>query len=222
MQDIILIGGGGHAKSVIDVIESESKFNIIGIIDKPENIGKNVLGYKIIGTDENLSKIFKYCKNAHISIGQIKTNEPRKRIFEILKNIGFNLPVIISPFAYVSKHAQIGEGSIIMHNALINSGASVGKNCIINTKALIEHDAKIGNHCHISTASVINGGVNIKDDVFFGSNATSKEYIKIGENCVVGGGIAIMSNLAKNLKVKGELKLDISQMDLGRIGHLKK
>lgn len=207
MQDIVLIGGGGHAKSVIDIIECENKFNIIGIIDTAENIGKNVLGYKIIGTDENLKEIFQNCKNAHISIGQIKTNEPRKRIFEILKNIGFNLPVIISPFAYVSKHATIGEGSIIMHNALINSGAVVGKNCIINTKALIEHDAKIGNHCHISTASVINGGVIIADDTFFGSNATSKEYINIGENCVVGGGCSDNVKFSQKFESKKRVKI---------------
>lgn len=220
-MDIVLIGGGGHAKSVIDVLECEKRFNIIGIIDKPENVGKKVLGYEIIGTDQNLREIFKSCKNALISIGQIKTNEPRKRIFEILKNIGFNLPVIISPFAYVSKHAQIGEGSIIMHQALINSGAIIGKNCIINTKALIEHDAKIGDFCHISTASVINGGVIIQNDVFFGSNATSKECVSIGENCLVGGGATIMSNLSKNLIVKSELRSAILQTEFGHTKHLK-
>lgn len=179
MKKIILIGGGGHCHSVIDVIEQEKKYEIIGIIDKEELVGNTILGYKVIGTDSDLEKIYSHCENAIITIGQIESNKLRVKIFDKLKHIGFNLPVIISPLSYVSKHSSIDEGTVVMHNVLINANAKIGRNCIINTKALIEHDVYIGSHCHISTASVVNGGVSIEDNTFLGSNVTSKQGIKI-------------------------------------------
>lgn len=178
-EKIILIGGGGHCKSVIDVIELENKYDIIGIIDIKENIGKKVLGYEIIGCDDDLETIFQTCKNAIIAIGHIKSNQIRVEIYNKLKQIGYILPAIISPLAYVSKHSAIDEGTVIMHHALINANVKVGKNCIINTKALIEHDATVEDNCHISTAAILNGGVVIKENSFVGSNSVSKEYITI-------------------------------------------
>ena len=178
-EKIVLIGGGGHCHSVIDVIEQENKYEIIGIVDTKENVGKKVLDYEIIGCDDDLETIFLSCKNALITVGQIKTSDLRIKLFEKLKNIGFNLPIIVSSLAYVSKHSSIEEGTVIMHHALVNANVKIGKNCIINSKALIEHDCIIGNNCHISTASVLNGGVIVKDNTFFGSNATSKQVIEI-------------------------------------------
>lgn len=178
-EKIVLIGGGGHCHSVIDVIELTNKYKIIGIVDTKENIGKKVLNYEVIACDDDLETILKTCKNAVITVGQIKSNKIRVELFNKLKEIGFSLPVIISPHAYVSKHASIDEGTVVMHHALINANAKIGKNCIINSKALIEHDVIVENHCHISTASVLNGGVVVKENTFFGSNATSKQSIEI-------------------------------------------
>ena len=178
-EKIILIGGGGHCHSVIDVIEQENRFEIVGIVDKKEMIGQKVMAYDVIGSDDDLEEIFKSCQNALITIGQIETSTIRKKIYQKLKTIGFNLPVIISPIAYVSKHSKVGEGTVLMHQVLVNSNVFIGKNCIINTKALIEHDAIIGDNCHISTASVINGGVKVNDESFFGSNSTSKQNIEL-------------------------------------------
>ena len=177
MNEILLIGAGGHCKSVIDVIEQEGKYAITGIVDKKELIGKKVLGYKIIGCDDDLEELFLKYKYALVTIGQIKSNSLRVKLFTILKEIGYELPVIVSPLAYVSKHAIVEEGTVVHHYALVNADATVGVNCIINSKALIEHDATIGEHCHISTATVINGGVVVKSNSFVGSNATTKEYI---------------------------------------------
>jgi len=177
--NIILIGGGGHCHSVIDVIEQDNKYNIMGIVDKKELIGTKVLDYEIIACDDDLEELFKTCKNAVVTVGQIKTNQTRVKLFNKLKNIGFNLPTIISPLAYVSKHASIDEGTVVMHHSLINANASIGKNCIINTKALIEHDTIVKDNCHISTASVLNGGVVVEENTFFGSNATTKESVKL-------------------------------------------
>jgi len=178
-EKIVLIGGGGHCHSVIDVIEQLSKYEIIGIVDVKENIGKKVLDYEVIACDDDLETIFKTCQNAVVTVGQIKSNKIRVEIYNKLKQIGFNLPVIISPLAYVSKHSFIDEGTIVMHHVLVNANVKIGKNCIINTKALIEHDATVEDNCHISTGAILNGGVVIKENSFVGSNTVSKEYIII-------------------------------------------
>ena len=180
--NIILVGGGGHCVSVIDVIEQEEIYHIKGIIDTKEHIGKEVLGYKIIGTDDDLEDLYLSCPNAIISVGQIKDSVLRKRLFQRLKAIGYHLPVVISPLAYVSKHSAIEEGTIIMHRAL------VGKNCIINTKANIEHGVQIEDFCHISTATVVNGDSIIGKGTFIGSNATISNGITIPPNSIISAG----------------------------------
>jgi sugar O-acyltransferase (sialic acid O-acetyltransferase NeuD family) len=179
MQKIILIGGGGHCKSVIDVIEQEAKYKIAGIVDKKELIGSEVLGYKVIGSDEDLPHLREKFSHAIVTVGQIKSSAVRVKLFDTLKALDFHIPTIISPLAYVSQHAHIDAGTVVMHHALINTDAKVGKNCIINSKALIEHDATIEDNCHISTGAIVNGGVVVKADTFFGSNATSKESIEV-------------------------------------------
>jgi sugar O-acyltransferase (sialic acid O-acetyltransferase NeuD family) len=144
--------------------------------------------------------LVKIYKNVLITMGQIKSPTRRMELFNDLMDMGACFPVIQSPLAYVSPHAKIGEGTIVMHQALINAGVSVGRNCIINTKALVEHDAVIEDHCHISTGAVVNGGVTIGSGSFFGSNAVCKEYIEIGKNVVIGCGAIIVKNISKTLK----------------------
>jgi sugar O-acyltransferase (sialic acid O-acetyltransferase NeuD family) len=192
---MILIGGGGHCKSCIDVIEQQGKYRIAGIVDLSERLHQKILGYEIIATDDDLPRFINEYENFLITLGQIKSPEKRISIFQTLKESGAKLPVIISPLAYVSKHAEIGDGTIIMHNALINAGAKIGSNCIINSKALIEHDAIIGDNCHIATGAIINGGVKVGRGTFFGSNAVCKEYIEIGESAVIGCGAKITKNI---------------------------
>lgn len=193
-EKLLLIGGGGHCRSVIDVIEQENRFEIAGIIDKKELMGQEVLGYKIIGCDEDLEVLRAQYAYALISVGQIKTPKIRMALFEQLKNLDYELPSIISPLAYVSKHAKVDEGSIVMHHALINANASVGKNCIINSKALIEHDAIIEDYCHISTGAIVNGGAIIRKNTFFGSNSMARESIEISEKSIIGGGVTLLKS----------------------------
>lgn len=184
-EQIILIGGGGHCKSVIDVIEQEGKYEIAGIIDVYEKLNQKVFDYSIIAEDKDLPEIVNKYRNFHITIGQLKNPEPRIKLYNELKKLNANLPVIISPFAYISKYAKIGCGTVVMHFAIINAEARIGQNCIINTRALIEHDAVIGDHCHISTGAIVNGGVQIGNNVFYGSGAVSKEYISIPDNSFI-------------------------------------
>ncbi|MBI4931335.1 MAG: NeuD/PglB/VioB family sugar acetyltransferase [Bacteroidetes bacterium] len=184
-KDIILIGGGGHCCSCIDVIEQEGKYNIAGIVDTQSKIGESVLGHKIIAGDKDLPKLVKEHSIFFITIGQIGKPEARKKVFHALNGLDVFLPTIISPIAYVSKHAKVGRGTIIMHHAIINAGVLIGHNCIINTKALVEHDAIVGDFCHISTNATINGGVKVENDTFIGSGAVTKENVVIREGSFI-------------------------------------
>lgn len=188
MKNLYLIGGGGHCHSCIDVIEVENQFIIKGIFDISENVGKFVLGYEVVGTDNEIEKYVSTDSYFLITVGQIKSADFRIRIAEKLKNLNANIATVISPRSHISKHAKVSEGTIVLHDALVNANVFIGKNCIINTKALIEHDSKIGNFCHISTAAVINGGCIVNDECFIGSNAVLREGINILPKSIVRAG----------------------------------
>ena len=202
MDKILLIGAGGHARSCIDVLEEENQFEIAGLIEKSESISNESLGYPVIGTDDDLKVLRQQYKNALITVGQIKSPKIRIKLYQLLKELDFTLPVIVSSHAYVSKHAQIGEGSIIMHGVIINANAKIGNNCIINNRALIEHDVVIGDHCHIATGAIINGEVSVENETFIGSGVVTKQAISIGKNCVIGAGVVLKNDIESNKVVK--------------------
>jgi sugar O-acyltransferase (sialic acid O-acetyltransferase NeuD family) len=195
---LILIGAGGHAHSCIDVIEQQDQFQIAGLIGMPDEVHTQHLGYSVIGTDSNLPELAKTYQYALITIGQIQAAEDRIRLYQQAIQLGFQLPIIIAPTAHVSRHATLGEGSIVMHGAIINVGARVGNNCIINTCALIEHDTTVEDHCHISTGAILNGDVNIGAGSFIGSGSIIKEGIAIGKSCLVGMGLTVRHKLGDN------------------------
>ncbi len=197
-SEIVLVGGGGHCASVIDVIEQANQYKIVGIVDKDENIGKDILGYSFIGSDADLPKLVKEFKNIVITVGHIKSSETRSRLYDLVKELGGIFPVIFSPRAYVSKHSFIGEGTVVMHNAFINASVRVGKNAIVNTGSIVEHDSVIGNHCHISTGAIINGGCQIGDHSFIGSNAMIRQYLTLGHHVSVGASSVVMTDLEPN------------------------
>lgn len=176
---LFLIGGGGHCASVIDVLDLCGSYRILGIVDEPSRVGESVLGYPIVATDAQLPDLTVECRNFLVTVGQLRTAETRRRIYDQLKKMGAHLPKVVSPLAYVSKHAVVGEGTVIHHYAIVNANASVGANCIINTRALVEHDAVVGDHCHVSTGSILNGGVEVGAGTFFGSGAVSKQSVRI-------------------------------------------
>jgi sugar O-acyltransferase (sialic acid O-acetyltransferase NeuD family) len=196
-EPILLIGAGGHALSCIDVIEQQNKYHIFGIIGLTHEKGNQLFGYQVIGDDRDLIFLLKDCPYALITVGQIKSAIVRINLFFKLKELGYSLPIIISPHAYKSSHAILGEGTIVMHGAIINAGVRIGSNCIINSNALIEHGVSIGNNCHISTASTINGNVIVGAGTFIGSGSTIRESLIIDENCIIGMGQTILNNYKK-------------------------
>lgn len=201
IQDIILIGAGGHAHACIDVIEQQGKFRIAGIIGQPKEVGHRHLGYEVLASDEALPVLVGQYRNAIVTVGQIASPNIRIRLYQQLKQYGFNLPVIVSPRACVSRHASVGEGSIIMHDALVNAGATIGMNCIVNSKALVEHDAKVGDHCHVSTGSIVNGEVDIGSACFIGSGSAIKNGITIGHRCLLGIGVVVKESVGDYAKI---------------------
>lgn len=196
-KKLILVGGGGHCKSVIDVAESAG-YEIIGILDIPSNVGKQVLKYNIIGVDND---IINYVDDAEfiVTVGHIKSASLRIKLHKLIESSGGKLATIIASTAYVSKYAKVGNGTVVMHNAFVNADAEIGKGCIINTFANIEHDSKIGDFCHISTGAMINGDCIVGNETFIGSQSVLSNNIEITGNSVLAAG----SFARKDLKVKG-------------------
>ena len=197
MKDIVLVGGGGHCVSCIDVVESSGEFNIIGILDSSDRLGEEILGYKIIGSDDMIPELVKKKVSFLITIGQIKNPEPRRKIFKKILDAGGDLPVIKASTAYLSKHATVEKGTILMHNSFVNVNAEIGQNCIINTGATVEHDAVIGNNCHISTSAVVNGSCEIGHEVFVGSNSVINNNISIINSVIIPSGSIVSKKIKK-------------------------
>lgn len=204
--EILLIGAGGHARSCIDVIEQNGNYRIAGLVGLAEQKFTQLLGYQVIATDDELNELAKSYQYALITVGQVKNANHRLRLYQMSLKCGFKMPSIISPISHVSQNATIGEGSIVMHGAIINAGAQVGINCIINTRAVIEHDTLVGDHCHISTGVILNGGVSVGTGCFIGSGSVMKEGISTGKDCVVGMGLSVRHNLPDKICFTGHQK----------------
>lgn len=197
-RPLILIGGGGHCKSVIEVAESAG-YEIKGILDMPDEVGKEVLpGHKVIGTDDEIPQYVEEC-DFIITVGFIKNPALRIKLYNKVKAAGGRLATIIASTAHVSKYAELGEGTVIMHHAFVNAGAKIGDNCIINTLVNIEHDAEVGNQCHISTGTMVNGECKIGENCFIGSQSVCANCIEIASDIIVGAG----SVVRKSIRVKG-------------------
>lgn len=196
MKNIVLVGGGGFCKSVIDVAE-DAGYNILGVLDLPEEIGKEILSYKIIGTDDDIPQ---YVGKASfvVTTGHIKDATLRKSIYKKIKDANGIVETIIAKDAYVSPYAKVGEGALIMHKAMLSADVEIGICTIINSLVNISHDTKIGDFCHVSTCASINGGCEIGDDTFIGSQTAVNQGVK-----VIGGVIASQSLVNRDITEKG-------------------
>lgn len=210
MDKLILIGAGGHAKSVVEVAENATQhYEIIGYTEtqKKEVVFWEIFNYLGNDDDHQIIKDAYY----HVSVGMIKNLEIREQLFRYYKRTrGATFPVINSKYAITSRQANIGEGSIVMHHVIVNTGATIGVNCILNNKCLIEHDTVVGNHCHISTGAIVNADCTIGNNVFVGSNVTVNRGVKIGDNVVIASGSVVTRDIASNnyaMGVPAKIKL---------------
>lgn len=203
---LILIGAGGHAHACIDVIERNGRYQVAGLVGMPGEIDTRHLGYPVLAADDGLLQLAKKYQYALIAVGQIRSPDTRINLYQRVVELGFELPVVISPCAHISSHATIGAGTIVMHGAIVNAGARVGCNCIVNTRAVIEHDAFVADHCHISTGAIVNGHASIGTGSFIGSGSVVKEGVTVGQRGVVGMGLAVRHNQAEYARFVGRDK----------------
>lgn len=199
MDNLILVGGGGHCKSVLDSIKTSMNFNVVGIIDIKDNVGSFIDDIEIIGTDEDYNKFYSSGINyAFITIGSMKSTVIREQIYSELNSIGFKFPTIIDTSAIVSINAQIGHGTFIGKGAIINSNSKIGQNCIINSGAIVEHDCSIGNFTHLAPGATLSGAVKIGNSSLIGTNSTVIQGVKIGSKTIIGAGSVVLKNISSN------------------------
>ena len=184
-KEIILIGAGGHAESIIDIIENKNEYSIAGLIGFSHEVGMTRYGYQVIGTDKDLVSLRKDYQHACLAVGHMGIGETRKNLFIYMKELAFYFPPILANNAYASSRSVIGEGSVIMCNAFLNAGARIGKISIINTGSIVEHGTSIGENTHISTGVIVNGNVQIGDNCFIGSGSVVREGISIASNSFI-------------------------------------
>lgn len=203
-EKIVLVGGGGHCKVVISIIKELDRFDIVGISDIADKLGKEILGVPMKFTDDDLKDLVdKGVGYAFITLGSV--GDPKKRIelFNKVKEIGFRIPTIVSTHAKVAEDVVIGEGTVIMPGAIVNPGVKIGRNAIINTGAIIEHDVFIGDHVHIAPGAILSGGVKVGCCSHVGTGASVIQEIEIGENAIVGAGAVVVKNIPNGVIAKG-------------------
>ncbi len=205
LPDLLLIGTGGHSHACIDAIEQQGRYRLLGLVCADGEAPATHLGYRVVGADADLPRLVHRCRLAFIGVGQIGTAAPRQRLYQQLLALGFELPVVIAASAYVSPHARIGAGTLVMHGAIVNAGAQLGANCIINSRALIEHDTRVGDHCHIATGAILNGGVSVGAGSFVGSGSVVKQGLHLGQGCTVGMGLAVRHSQPAHARFVGGL-----------------
>lgn len=201
MNPLLLVGGGGHCHACIDVIEASNIYEIKGVV-QPTASSEYVLGYPVIGSDDDLPRLLKNSKLALVTVGQIENPQPRIQLFDLLKQLGAELAVVVSPKAHFSRHGFIGEGSIVMHGAIVNASARIGINCIVNSQALLEHHVEVHDHCHISTGALLNGNVTVGRGSFVGSGAVIKQGVRVGKNAIIGAGQVVLRDVPNNSVIK--------------------
>ena len=199
-KQLLLIGGGGHCRSCIDVIRSTKQYDIVGILDIAEKVGETVDGVPVVGTDEDLNRFLANVDECLITVGQIGNGQLRKHLYQQVEKEKGQFATIIASSATVAETAEIGLGTIVMHHAIVNAGAYLGTNTIVNTLALIEHDAYIGAYSHVSTRATVNGNAHIDEHCFIGSHAVIFNQCSVGESSVVGGGQVVRHDLPKGSK----------------------
>lgn len=204
MSKLVLIGGGGHCKSVIDVAKRMNCFDEIVITDPNLEKGIKVLGCTVSGKDDCLEELYRQgFEYAFVTIGSVKLNPLRERIADKVAALGFSFPVIQDPSAIVSDSAIIEPGTFVGKNVIINAEAKIGKHCIINSGAIIEHECNIGDFSHISVGTTLCGEVRIGKNCMIGSRSTVIQCVNIGDNCVVGAGAVLIKDLPNNSTAVG-------------------
>jgi sugar O-acyltransferase (sialic acid O-acetyltransferase NeuD family) len=204
MEKLLLVGAGGHCRSVIASIDRD-RYSDIAVIDLPDMIGKDILSIPVVGTDDDINMLFDDgYRQAVITIGSIGLPDKRIDLYNKMKKAGYQFPVIIDPTAIVSKFETfIAEGVFIGKGVIINTGVRIGAFSIINTGSIIDHDSTTGQFVHIAPGVRMSGGICIYDNVHIGIGSTLIQSISIGKNTIIGAGSVVVSDIGENVTAFG-------------------
>lgn len=204
MKKIIILGSGGHARSVLDTLKQFNSFEVIGILDKEEQIGKVLDGIPIRGTDQDMRKYYDQgIEYLFIGVGSIGNTELRKKLYEQALAIGFKFPIIIDSTAIIGDKVIVEEGTYIGKGSIVNVGSYIGKQCIINTGAIVGHDCNIGEFVHIGPGAVLSGNVQVGAHTHIGVNGTVIQGVHIGEYTLIGAGSVVVKDIGSYKKAYG-------------------
>lgn len=205
MRRVIGIGAGGHAKVVLEILRNNPDEQIVGMLDRNEELwGKQCLDVPVLGGDDLLKNLFSEgIHHAFIGVGTTGSTKSRQELYALATNIGFHFVSAIHPQAIISPSAQIGAGVAVTAGAIINPGVRIGDNVIINTGSIIEHDCFIGDHVHVATGALIAGGVTVGDGSHIGIGACVRQGLQIGRNAIIGAGAVVVDDVTDNNVVVG-------------------
>lgn len=200
-KKLLLIGGGGHCSSVLSCVLALNKYEEVGIVDFSDT---PVMGVSVVGKDDDLPNL----KNtgwtdAFVTVGSIGSTGLRRRLYQMIKEIGFTVPVITDPSAIVAQDVKLGEGCFVGKGAVLNSGTEIGECAIINTGAVVEHDCKIGAFAHVSPGTVLCGQVEVGNDSHVGAGSVVRQQISIGNQTLIGIGSVVIQNIPDRVKAFG-------------------
>jgi sugar O-acyltransferase (sialic acid O-acetyltransferase NeuD family) len=195
MGDIVVIGGGGHAKVVLGILKKLKSYRIIGYTDL-KDCG-TLLGVPYLGSDTTLESLVARSRMLHaaLAVGQIGLGNGRAALWGRLQSFGLQFPSVVSPAAIVNEGVSGGEGSVVMDGAVVNVGARLGQGAIVNTNSTVEHDVIVGDWVHVAPGATISGGATIGQFSMIGAGATVIEGVEIAAGCIVGAGATVVRNL---------------------------
>jgi UDP-perosamine 4-acetyltransferase len=191
----VVLGGGGHAKGVVDILLREGKVRPVAVTDSRRKKG-GVLGVPIVGDDGALPGLRKKGTRAFIvGVAGVPDNRPRAAVFRKGVVAGLTPVTAIHPSASVARSASLGPGTVVMAQAAINPDSVIGDNVIVNTRAVVEHDVRIADHAHVCPGAVLCGGVVVGEGAFVGAGAVVIQGVRIGAWAVVGAGATVIRDV---------------------------
>lgn len=204
MKNIILVGCAGHAKVVIDIIEKEGKYKIVGLFDNPEKIGTEVYGYKVFDSESNLNK---YVSQLRIEGGivAIGNNWIRKKVVDRILNIlpDFEFVTTIHPSVNIGKNVKIGKGCVLIPGVSVNSDAIIKNHCVLNTNSSLGHEAKMEDFSSLSSNATVGGGAEIGECSAIALSATILHGRKVGDHSIIGAGAVVVENIPSKVVAFG-------------------
>lgn len=203
-ESIILLGGGGHAKVLIDLILQGESFQVVGILDPDYVVGHKIKEIQVLGTDAMLAEMHEQgVRHAAVAVGSIKSNQLRKKLFNQCRELDFQQPALIHPQTVLASDVMLCEGSQIMAGAIIQSDTKIGEGVVVNTGSRIDHDCQIGKHAFLAPGVTLCGGVSVGEGAFLGAGSVVIQGVNIGENAVIAAGAVVTRDVSDGALVKG-------------------